>query len=122
MKITAGDKIIIGVLLLCAAVLFVLSLTIGGDIGSQAVITVDGHEEVRLPLDKDSVYTVENEGRLNIIRIENGEVFMEHASCPDGHCTAQGRVSRTGEVIVCLPNRVTVTVAGDSQELDSVAY
>lgn len=117
-----GDKIVIGTLLMISAVLFVLSLTIGGTAGAEAVITVDGREETRLPLDEDAVYTVQRGESLNIIRIENGAAYMEYADCPDGHCIAQGAVSRTGEVIVCLPNRVTVTITGAQEELDAVAY
>ncbi len=120
-QIKAGDKIIIGALLLVSAVLFVLSLIPGGS-AAEAVVTVAGREEIRLPLGEDTVYTVSSSDALNVIRIEGGEVFMESASCPDGHCMAQGRISRTGEVIVCLPNRVTVTVTGAQEEMDAVAY
>jgi hypothetical protein len=35
---------------------------------------------------------------------------MEYADCPDKLCIRQGIVSRSGERIVCLPNRVSITI------------
>ena len=117
-----GDKILIASLLLVSIALFALSCVLGRDSGAQAVVMVNGQQEVCLPLDEDTTYTIDTGNSLNIVRVENGEVFMEFADCPDGHCTAQGRISHTGEIIVCLPNRVTVSITGDEQSLDSVAY
>ena len=34
------------------------------------------------------------------------------ASCPDKICMDQGQVSQEGEMIVCLPNRMTARVMG----------
>ncbi len=118
--IKTGDKVVIAALLLTAAVLFVLSLALGGEAGGTAVVSVAGEEYARLPLSADTVYTVDTDGGHNVIVVSGGEVFMQQADCPDGHCMAQGSVSRTGEVIVCLPNRVTVTVEGADEGLDAV--
>ena len=120
--ISRGDIIIIISLLALAAVLFAFSLATGGREGAQAVVSVNGRTEAVLPLDKDAEYTVNAEGHTNVIRVEDGAVFMRLADCPDGYCIDQGAISKTGEMIVCLPNRVTVTIDGTEEQLDAVAY
>lgn len=120
--ISKGDIIIIISLLALAALLFVLSLATGGSDGAQAVVSVNGRTEAVLPLDKDAEYIVSSEGHVNVICVENGVVFMRSADCPDGYCIEQGAISKTGEMIVCLPNRVTVTIDGSEEQLDAVAY
>ena len=59
---------------------------------------------------------------VNKIVIENGYCYMEEAECPDHLCIKQGKVNKSGQTIVCLPNRVVVTVVdSDSSDYDSVA-
>ena len=46
---------------------------------------------------------------------------MIDATCPDHICVNQKEISKTGETIVCLPNKVIVEIKGaDSSELDAV--
>jgi hypothetical protein len=62
------------------------------------------------------------EGEENVIRIENGEAWMESSNCPHGDCQKQGRLNtetvRTrpnGTWIICAPHRVTVEFAEGGQ-------
>ena len=57
-------------------------------------------------------------GEENIIHIENGEAWMEHANCPHQECMKQGRLSAQtapkrplGTWIVCAPHRVYIELA-----------
>ena len=57
-----------------------------------------------------------------MVVIEEGVAHMEEATCPDHLCMEQKSISKDKETIVCLPNKVTVTViGGESGELDAVA-
>ena len=62
--------------------------------------------------------TIEEDGHVNHIIIENGTVRMEEANCPDQVCVGQGRINRDSflKVIVCAPNGVTARIitASDS--------
>ena len=57
---------------------------------------------------------------LNTVVIKNGEARMEHAECADERCVRSGAAS-PAKPVVCLPNRVVVTVTG-SEEADSVSW
>lgn len=75
------------------------------------------------PLNVDKEIEIEHRNEVvNKIVIENGYCYMEEAECPDHLCIKQGKVNKSGQTIVCLPNRVVVTVVdSDSSEYDSVA-
>ncbi len=62
------------------------------------------------------------EDEENVIRIENGEAWMETANCPHRECMKQGKLSAEtvrsrplGTWIVCAPHRVYIEFAGDGQ-------
>ena len=66
-----------------------------------------------LELHKDQEYTVKNDqGGVNVFVIRDGKAWVTEASCPDKICMDQGQVSQEGEMIVCLPNRMTARVMG----------
>ena len=95
----------------------------GGSTASSVRVCVDGRQTALLSLDTDAVYEIPGSDG-NVLEISGGSVRMIHAGCPDRSCVRQGCISRTGECIVCLPARVTVTVVSEdgSEELDAVAY
>ena len=68
-----------------------------------------------------TVPIIASDGVCNQIRIEEGTVYMEEADCPGQDCVKQGKISGSGQSIVCLPNKVTVEIrAGGQQELDDI--
>ncbi len=76
-------------------------------------ISVDGKDVMTLDLNQDDDQIIESPGGgRNRVIITDGAVHMEEASCPDKVCIKQGAVSETGQSIVCLPNRVIVTITG----------
>ncbi len=117
-----GDIVIISALLALAAVLFVLSVTESARPAARVVITADGEVCAELPLDRDNVYAVTSAEGENTVSISGGRVSVEYASCRNQHCVKHRAISRTGEVIVCLPNRVTVEIKAADTEFDSVVY
>lgn len=74
------------------------------------------------PLNVDKEIEIEHRGEVvNKIVIEDGHCYMEEAECPDHLCIKQGKVNKSGQTIVCLPNRVVVTVVdSDSSDYDSI--
>ena len=121
MKKHKRDIILIGALLLCALVLL-LALKSGQrkEEGAFAVVTVDGTEVGRYPLSRDGTFLLN--GGTNTLVIENGEAWISEANCPDKLCMGFGKISRNGEIIVCLPTRLIVAVeCGEEAEVDAVA-
>lgn len=113
-------------------ILFILISALGGFLfyrstakleAGQVVITIDGSEYKRLPLDKDQELTIPGfKGGTNHLVIRGGFAEVTEASCPDKVCVHQAAISKNGEIIVCLPNRVVVSVVGaEDANLDGIA-
>lgn len=95
-----------------AAVAGAVLLFSGG--GSTVAVRVSGEVTARYPLSVPRRTELEGEGGgHNLLVIENGEAWIEDADCPDGLCVKTGRISRTGQSIVCLPHRLVVEIEGD---------
>lgn len=87
-----------------------------------AVVRVDGQVVKRLPLDNNAQYAIDQGEKHNLVVIESGKAFMEEASCPDKVCINQGKKHRSGQSIVCLPNKVSIELEGGAVEaLDAVS-
>ena len=81
--------------------------------GDTVIVTIDRETFGTYPLSEDvtvDIITGEQGEHLNRLIIRDGQAFVEAASCPDGICAAHKPIYRNGESIVCLPNRVVVTV------------
>ena len=116
-----GDILLIALLLTLCAVLFALSFADFSTGERYVRVCVDGEEIVRLDLDENTEYTVQNEYGINTIVVSGGEVSISFADCPDETCVRYAPTSRTGESIVCLPHRLSITVVADGEpEVDAV--
>lgn len=111
-------KNILLIIILCAiGFIFMGIFLFTREEGSVCTISKNGEIIDTLPLGRDTVYDIEKDGELNRIIIKNGKIYMETASCPDKLCINMGEIHLAGESIVCLPNRVIVSVRdtnGDS--------
>ena len=108
------------VIIIGAVLLFVFFLT--RKPGGYVVVSVDGEEIERYSL-SDSVDTVIHgyDGGTNHLIIRDGEAWLSEADCPDKLCVSQGRVSHSGDSIICLPHRVSVRViTGENGGADAV--
>lgn len=120
-----NDIILIGALLLLCAV-GILYLFVFRSSGNMVKVTVDGELYGVYSLSEqitEEIHTGENGESINRLIILDGKAYMEYATCPDGICVAHHPIFRVGESIVCLPNRVVITVFtdGDANEPDIVA-
>ena len=52
----------------------------------------------------------------NVVVISGGTVSVTEASCKNQVCVKHGAVTRPGESIVCLPNRLVVRIEDGSEE------
>jgi hypothetical protein len=112
------DCLLIGGMLL-AALVSCLAIVDGKDTGDAVVVCVDGQEAGRYALNGSGRY--ELNGGSNILIIQAGAAYLENASCPDRLCVRQGKISLDGQVITCLPNRLTVTVYANNSEVELIS-
>ena len=105
------DLILIAVCLFVSLALWaVIALT--KKPGSEVVVTVAGEEYATYSLSEDREVVIETENGKNVLIIKDGYADITDATCPDGLCERQRKINKSGETLVCLPNKVTVTVIG----------
>ncbi len=98
----------------CVALSVVLMLP--GEAARYAEVRSDGELVATLDLTVDRVLTVETEFGTNVVTVKDGKVAVTEADCPDHYCMERGYCS-SGAMIVCLPNKLTVSFLGE-QEID----
>lgn len=109
--------IIVLIIIIALAGIFVPKLT---DSGGTAVIKCGDEVVARLALDQSGDYTFpEFEGM--VFTVADGAISVTESSCGDHTCIRTGAISRSGEVIVCVPNKAAVTIESKEQgDLDVV--
>ena len=116
-----NELILVGLIVLLAVGFFVYKKAFPAKKGSEVVVSVFGREYARFPLDENREFPISYLNNLNLLIIEDGYAYIKEASCPDGLCVHQGKINKSGEMIVCLPNEVVVTVEGtEDSGVDSV--
>ena len=105
------DLLFIAAILLAASLAFFFFRPQPSESLSRAEISVDGETVMELDLSEDQVLTVNGAGGgYNRIQVQDGAVSVLEASCPDKVCVHTGTVRYPGGTIVCLRNRMIVTV------------
>ena len=110
-----NDIIFIAVLLAFVALVGLLYTFTRGD-GDTVTVTVDGEFFAEYPLCEEKRVEIVTGEKVNLLIIEGGKARVESATCPDGICVAHKPISRDGESIICLPNRVVITVRSGTGE------
>lgn len=81
--------------------------------GTEAVVAVGGDTVGRYPLNSEVRVPVSGAHGFHLtLVVQGGRAYVEESTCPDLICQHHAPVSKAGEVIVCLPGQVTITVEG----------
>lgn len=107
------DIIIIAAILLVSLSLLLI-VTFSKEEGSVVVVEIDGTTVATYPLDKNAEYSLN--GGSNVLVIEDGVAYMSYSNCPDHTCEKTGKIRYVGQTIICLPNKIAVTIKGDNAE------
>lgn len=111
------------IIVFIAALFAVFSIVKGKSEGNKVIITIAGETYGTYSLNTDETIEIVNKNGRNTVVIENNQVKMNDADCPDQYCVSSGTISKNGETIVCLPHKLVVEVSvGESsdQEIDAV--
>lgn len=125
-RLTRGDVVVIAGALILALILwagFYAFPRNGPEL--TAVVRIDGKEVDRFPVagTKVSQKEIAIPRGVATVSFGQGRVRVEPLdthTCPTGICWKTGWVSRSGQSIVCVPNRMTITLEGAVDEIDSV--
>ena len=100
-----GDIVVLGVI----AAVFILSivmLTSFSKNGSRVIVKQDNKVVYDQSITKNN--TVDTGS--NVVVIENKVVYMKQSNCKNQICVKSDKISKKGESIICLPNKVIVEI------------
>lgn len=87
----------------------------------KAIISISGNTVKSLKLDKNGIIEFEFNGKRGYVEISDKKIRMlemDKATCPEGICSDQGWIENSTENIVCLPNRIIVTIHNSRSDVD----
>ena len=62
-----------------------------------------------------------SEGVTEIV-IDNGKVRFSSGPCPKKYCIHQGWIKKANQTIVCIPNKISISIVGSKRNYDSINY
>lgn len=112
-------------------VLFVVLLLLGAAVSIFPLFTSSAGDEVRVEvggelygiydLNEDQEIVVKENSHTNKIIIKDGAVSMDFSDCPNQDCVDHRSITEINEQIVCLPNRVSVSIEGGKGGYDVIS-
>ena len=113
--------IILAVFLIVVGLAMSYILSFGNNTGSELTITCDGEKFGSYSLYEDREIAIERDGHINKVTIKSGTVSMNFSNCHGQDCIHQGEISKAGEAIICLPNKVVLQIDGGEAEYDTLS-
>lgn len=116
-KINKYDILLIAVIIILNMSLLLLSGKELSNSGNNIAYVYSNNElvgEYILSDGYEKVFTVRADAGFNTIKIKDKSIWIEDADCPDKYCEKQGKISKDGEVIVCLPHKLVIKVVGNN--------
>src|SRR5665647_2004417 len=105
--------------------IFVVLLTLklwSGDLADKAIIRSGGKIFKEVALSRDQQIEVPGPLGTTIISIQNRKARIASDPSPRQYCVRQGWLQQAGEIALCLPNQVSVELAGSRRKYDSLNY
>jgi hypothetical protein len=75
--------------------------------------------ERQISLKEDGQHVIEGPLGKAILVVRDGKADLKNAPCPLKICERMGPIENAGEVILCIPNRISIKVSGE-EEMDAV--
>ncbi len=120
-RITRYDIALVVFLLLVCAALFAVSFFEGGD-SLKAEISLNGEVVHTVYLETVKESYIYNANGCEICISKDGAKFLK-SPCEDALCVKTGLLSKNGEAMACVPQRVVLSIKNDKDNnFDAVVY
>lgn len=109
-RATRLDRVVVVLVAVACAASFALFGRAGA--GERVVVLVDGVPRFVAGLDSDRTVRLDGPLGETVISIHEGRVCVLDSPCPRKVCMGMGSVSRGGEMVACVPNRLLIRIEG----------
>lgn len=108
--ITRKDKMFIIILLIICLLFFALQFI--KKTGTYAVVKQNGETVLTFSLTDEDFETQVNGVT---VCLENGSVYVKNSDCPDKVCVRSGKLKKSGDCAICVPNGISVEISGEKK-------
>ncbi len=117
---TPGDRILFFVLL-GIGLFSILTLRLLFAPGRTASVLVNNRLIKKISLGSDQTHLIHGIAGAIELRVAQGGIRVIRSECPEKICMKQGAISNKGQIIVCVPNKMIITIDGEAgHSLDAV--
>ena len=106
-------------LVLVALTAVSLRLVPVGPAGDALVIRTSG-SVYEISFEDEGEHSINGPLGQAVLVVRDGKAWLQNAPCPLKICEGMGPISKAGELILCLPNRIHIRVTG-GDEVDAVS-
>lgn len=116
-----NDYIILSIIIaLVIAIYFIWNISFS-QAGNKVVVVINNTEIATYSLNEEATFGIQNgqclivndvnfEEYANVFEIHEGKVNMLVADCPDKICVNHVSINKSGEAIVCMPNKTYIAI------------
>ena len=126
--LTKGDKYLVAFIIIISLISLVYVKNFVFNSREKYIsIQVNSEEIKQIIFDKKIIgktIPIKTKYGYNLIEIGDGKVRVIEADCPDKLDVKQGYISKPGEMIVCLPNRLVIEIKSieDESDVDYISH
>ena len=101
---------VVAALTLLFATLILLSPFVLGKSDGDTLVCITASTQEEYTLSQNAEYVISSNGYTLTLTIENGEAYIKASDCHDRLCEKMGRISKSGESIVCAPAKAVFKI------------
>lgn len=116
---TKYDKaLVILVLIISTIIIYSKGSTVNSNENKYVRIESNGkmYKEIELDKNIEKEEIIKTKYGYNKVQIKGFKVRIIEADCHDQVCVKQGYISKTGESLICLPNRLSIEIKSKNNE------
>ena len=119
-KFFLGDSLIILVSLIF--IIFAFKTFWHFETGSVVQVNFQGKTYGNFSLFQDKKISLIGHEGESMIEIKDGRARFKSAPCKNQYCIQQGWISYIGQMLICIPNEVSIEILGKTKAYDSLNY
>jgi hypothetical protein len=112
LKILKTGDYILAALILIGIFVGIFLIRSSASEGQIVSIFVGNQEQYRFKIFENRTITITGPIGKTVVKVEHGNVWVESAPCPHQICKSMGKISKAGEIIVCIPNKLLIRIEG----------
>ena len=105
-------------LVICIALIVLFICTVFPHGGKSANVYVDGVLYKKISLEENSKAVIKTDYGENTVVVKDGRVYVQSSDCKNALCQ-KNSISKSGQSIVCLPNRLSIIIEGNNKEREA---